>query len=58
MIGDAGYVLGPLVVGLMVDFGNTTTALMVCAVMMVVSAVAFAVCAPESHQGNARATSA
>lgn len=52
MTGDAGYVLGPLLVGLIVDLRGATAALIVCAVMISLSAVAFAAWAPESHKAS------
>jgi len=52
MVGDAGYVLGPLVVGLVVDFYGTTTALIVAATMIILAGGAFATWAPESHKGS------
>ena len=50
MTGDAGYVLGPFLIGLMVDLQGTTTALMVSAGMISLTAIAFAMWAPESHK--------
>ena len=50
MAGDAGYVLGPFLIGLMVDLYGTGPALMVGAVMIILAAIAFAIWAPESHK--------
>ncbi|MGI9478932.1 MAG: MFS transporter [Hyphomicrobiaceae bacterium] len=54
MTGDAGYVLGPLALGLIVDLFDTTVALAVSMMMCVVIGLAFAIWAPESHKGSAR----
>lgn len=51
MAGDAGYVLGPFLIGVTVDFYGTGPALMVGAVLIVLSAIAFAIWAPETHKG-------
>ena len=50
MAGDAGYVLGPFLIGLMVDLYGTGPALMVGAVMIIFAAIAFAIWAPETHK--------
>jgi MFS family permease len=52
MTGDAGYVLGPFVVGLMVDLYGTTFALMTSAILIILAGIAFAMWAPESHKGS------
>lgn len=52
MTGDAGYVLGPLVVGLIVDLYSPTFALLITAVMIILAGISFAIWAPESHKGS------
>lgn len=52
MAGDAGYVIGPFAIGLMVDLQGTAFALIVGAALMVASGVAFAVWAPETHKAQ------
>jgi MFS family permease len=54
MIADAGYVLGPLVLGLVVDLYGATTALVVAATLIVIVGLAFAVLAPETYRGSRR----
>ena len=51
MTGDAGYVIGPFVLGLIADFFGAVTALLVASVCITVVGIAFAVWAPESHRG-------
>jgi len=50
MTGDAGYVLGPFVLGLAVDFYGAVFALMASAVMIAMAGLAFAIWAPETHK--------
>ncbi len=52
MTGDAGYVLGPFVMGLLVDVYSTTVALLIGTAMTIGAGVAFTVWAPESHRGK------
>lgn len=52
MTGDAGYVIGPLVLGLMVDIFGAVTALLTGAVLLVASGLAFALFAPETHRSG------
>jgi MFS-type transporter involved in bile tolerance (Atg22 family) len=52
MTGDAGYVLGPFVMGLLVDVYSTTVALLIGTAMTIGAGVAFMVWAPESHRGK------
>ena len=52
MTGDAGYVLGPLLIGVMVDIYGTTIALFVSAAMIVAAGAAFALWAPETHKAR------
>ena len=54
MTGDAGYVLGPFLLGLFVDVFNTVIALLIAMSMSLVIGLAFAIWAPESHKGAAR----
>ena len=53
--GDAGYVIGPFALGAIVDFHGAMPALMVAAVAMTLSGIAFALYAPETFKGHARA---
>lgn len=46
---DVGYVAGPLLIGLMADIWGVRTALVVTAGLIMVTAVIFAIRAPESH---------
>ena len=52
MMMDAGYVLGPFALGLAVDLVSSEFALLVSAVMMVLSGLAFAIWAPETHKNR------
>lgn len=54
MTGDAGYVVGPLAMGLIVDIYSTTVALLIGMAMTVGAGLAFAIWAPESHKGTSR----
>jgi MFS family permease len=53
--GDAGYVIGPFALGAIVDFYGAMPALMAAAVAMTLSGIAFALYAPETFKGHARA---
>ena len=53
MTGDAGYVLGPFLLGLFVDVFNTIVALLIAMSMSLLVGLAFAIWAPESHKGAA-----
>ncbi|MEZ5851230.1 MAG: MFS transporter [Hyphomicrobiaceae bacterium] len=50
MTGDAGYVIGPLLLGLIVDLYGSVAALVVAAASMVLVGMAFLALAPESHK--------
>jgi MFS transporter, DHA1 family, multidrug resistance protein len=52
MASDAGYVLGPLVLGLIMDSYGAVPALVTASVLVVLSGIAFAVGAPESYRGR------
>ncbi|MDX2157617.1 MAG: MFS transporter [Hyphomicrobiaceae bacterium] len=52
MIADAGYVLGPLVLGLIVDLYGATAALVLAAALIVMVGLAFAIGAPETYRGR------
>jgi len=56
MIADAGYVAGPLLLGLIVDLFGAVAALAVAAALVMASGVAFAMCAPETYKGKASTT--
>ncbi len=53
MTGDAGYVIGPLALGLVADLYGPVTALVVSAVLIVLVGMAFAVFARETYRGRA-----
>jgi hypothetical protein len=53
MTGDAGYVIGPLALGLLADIHGPVTALLVAALLLALAGAAFAVAAPETHRGRA-----
>ena len=53
MAGDAGYVIGPLALGLMADTYGPVTALAVSAFLLVLVGVAFALAAPETYRRRA-----
>ena len=52
MTSDAGYVLGPLALGLVVDIWGPVVAIVTAAALLVVVGAAFAVLAPETHRGR------
>lgn len=56
MIADAGYVAGPLLLGLIVDLFGAVTALVVAAVLVMASGGAFAMFAPETYRSKAATT--
>ena len=53
MLADSGYVVGPVVLGLVTDLTGPETALGVGAALLVVVATVFAWLAPESYQSHA-----
>jgi MFS family permease len=55
MMGDAGYVIGPLALGLVADIWGPVTALLVSASLLLAVGAAFALIAPETHRGHAPA---
>ena len=58
MMADAGYVIGPLALGLIVDLYGPLEALVVAAALIVVAGLAFWAFAPESYQGSTRSNPA
>lgn len=50
MLSDAGYVVGPLALGLIVDLAGPITALLTGALLLVSVGIMFALFAPETHQ--------
>ena len=54
MMGDGGYVIGPFVLGLVVDFYDSTVALLLCGALMFIVGAAFAIWAPETLPKKAR----
>lgn len=54
MTGDAGYVIGPLALGLIADLYGPVAALLVAATLVTLIGVAFAMVAPETHGGRAK----
>lgn len=51
MVGDVGYVIGPLSLGLIADFAGTDIALLVAASGIMLVGVVFATAAPETWRG-------
>lgn len=54
-MGDAGYVIGPLLLGVIADISGPIPALLVSALGTICVALAFAAFAPESYRGRDRA---
>jgi MFS family permease len=52
MMGDAGYVIGPLALGLIVDLYGPISALLLAATLLVLVGAAFAFVAPETYRGR------
>ena len=52
MLGDVGYFVGPITLGLVVDGFGANTALVLAAALLVLAGLAFAVFAPESYRGG------
>lgn len=52
MTSDAGYVIGPLALGLIVDVWGPVVAIVTAAGLLVVAGAAFAMFAPETHRGR------
>jgi MFS family permease len=53
MTADAGYVIGPLALGLMADAHGPVAALLASAVLLVLAGAAFALVAPETYRSKA-----
>jgi MFS family permease len=53
MTGDAGYVIGPLALGLIADLYGPVAALLIAASMLVLVGAAFAIAAPETYRRKA-----
>jgi len=51
MMADAGYVIGPILLGLIVDVSGPVSALVIASVMLVATGAAFAAWAPETRRG-------
>lgn len=52
MVGDAGYVVGPIALGLIVDLQGADAALFVAAAMLVGMGTLFLIYAPETYRGR------
>jgi predicted MFS family arabinose efflux permease len=52
MLGDIGYVVGPIALGYIVDVQGPDTALILCTVLLVLIAAAFAKFAPETYRAG------
>jgi DHA1 family multidrug resistance protein-like MFS transporter len=52
MVGDAGYVLGPVMLGLIADFCGPVSALIVAAALLIVIGAVFALGAPETYRAS------
>jgi MFS family permease len=57
MMGDAGYVIGPIALGLLADSVGMAPSLVIAAMMMFGVGAAFAVFAPETYRGYSRPSS-
>ena len=55
MTGDAGYVIGPLALGLIADIYGPVAALLGAAILLVLVGAAFAIVAPETYRGRGQA---
>jgi MFS family permease len=55
MTADAGYVIGPLALGLIADLYGPVAALLIAAAMLVLVGAAFAIVAPETYRSKAAA---
>ena len=53
MTGDAGYVIGPLALGLIADLYGPVAALLIAASLLVAVGAAFAAIAPETYRAKA-----
>ena len=53
MTGDAGYMVGPIALGVMADLYGPDAAIGVSAVLLLIVGAAFAMFAPETHRGRA-----
>jgi DHA1 family multidrug resistance protein-like MFS transporter len=54
MMGDAGYMIGPLALGLVADLYGAVTAIIISAALMVMVGVAFGLFAVETYAGRGR----
>ncbi len=52
MTSDAGYMIGPLALGLIVDIWGPVTAIVTAATLLVMVGATFALFAPETHRGR------
>ena len=52
MVGDVGYVIGPILLGLIADVTGPSSALLAGAGMMAVTVLIFAFLAPETWRGT------
>ncbi len=52
MVGDIGYVIGPIALGIVVDAQGAQTALLLTAAISVTVGLAFLKFAPESYRGS------
>ena len=51
-VSDAGYVIGPLMVGVIVDLAGPVSAITAMAILLIAIGLAFAILAPETHRGS------
>lgn len=54
MVGDIGYVVGPLLLGVVMDAAGADAALLLAGGMLVVAGLAFAALAPETYSARRR----
>ena len=52
MVGDAGYVLGPVLLGMVADYLGADTALVIAASLLMVIGAVFAWRAPETYRAK------
>ncbi|MGZ0187800.1 MAG: MFS transporter, partial [Alphaproteobacteria bacterium] len=58
MVGDLGYVIGPMLLGFIADASTPSVSLIVGSIMMVCAVLVFGVLAPESYTGGKRSKAA
>ena len=54
MMADAGYVIGPILLGIIADIGGASAAMIAGSAMLVAIGIVFGLLAPDSYRGSAR----